>query len=88
MVATEKKRNLDALYIINSIITILLLFGFGHLPAPDPITPMGMQILGVFLGLLWGWTTVDMIWPSILGLIALWFYRIWDSYFCHDGRFW
>ena len=73
MVATEKKRNLDALYIINSIITILLLFGFGHLPAPDPITPIGMQILGVFLGLLWGWTTVDMIWPSILGLIALGF---------------
>ncbi len=58
-------------YYINSVITIVIMFGFGHLPAPAPITPLGMQILGIFLALLFGWTFVDQVWPSILGFIAL-----------------
>ena len=58
-------------YYINSVITIVIMFGFGQLPAPAPITPLGMQILGIFLALLFGWTFVDQVWPSILGFIAL-----------------
>lgn len=58
-------------YFIHSAITFILSFGFGYLPAPEPITHMGMQIIGVFLGMLYGWCTVDLLWPSILGLVAL-----------------
>lgn len=57
---------------IHVIIAFVLTFGFGLLPAPEPITHMGMQIMGVFFGMLWGWCfTDDMIWPSLLGIVAL-----------------
>ncbi len=58
-------------YYINAFITIAIMFGFGYLPPIAPITPLGMKILGIFLALLYGWTFVDQIWPSILGMIAL-----------------
>ncbi len=66
---TLRKKSIT--YYINAVITIVIMFGFGHLPAPAPITPLGMQILGIFLALLFGWTFVDQVWPSILGFIAL-----------------
>ena len=57
---------------IHVIIAFVLTFGFGYIPAPEPITHMGMQIMGVFFGMLWGWCFVgDMIWPSLLGIVAL-----------------
>lgn len=67
----QRQRNKDTVYYINSVITIIIMFGFGMLPPFDPITPLGMKILGIFLGLLYGWTFVDQVWPSILGMIAL-----------------
>ena len=30
-----------------------------------------MKVLGVFLGLIYGWCFVEMLWPSILGLVML-----------------
>ena len=47
------------------------MFGFGYLPPIGAITETGMQIVGIFLGLIWLWSTVEVIWPSILGIIAL-----------------
>lgn len=58
-------------YYIHSLITIVIMFGFGYLPPLDPITPLGMRILGIFISLLYGWTFVNLVWSSILGMIAL-----------------
>ena len=58
-------------YWIHIMITILWMFAFGHLSAPEPITPYGMQILGIFIGLVWGWSFCDLAWPSILSMVAL-----------------
>lgn len=58
-------------YYVNSFITVVLMLGVGFLPAPDPITPMGMQIVGIFLGAIYGWSTIGAIWPSILTLVLL-----------------
>ena len=55
----------------NSAIAIIVMIGFGYLPVLDPITPLGMKILGIFLGCIYGWLTVDVFWPSILGLVLL-----------------
>lgn len=55
----------------HSAIVFAWMFLFGLLPAPAPITHLGMQVLGIFIGMLWGWVFVDMVWPSILGMIAL-----------------
>ena len=67
---TVKSRK-NLMYYINSAVTILIMFGFGYLPALEPITPLGMKVLGIFIALLYGWTFVDQVWPSILGMIAL-----------------
>ena len=56
---------------INSAIGLILMFGIGLLPPVEPLTKAGMQIGGVFIGLLYLWTFVDILWPSLLGLSAL-----------------
>lgn len=53
------------------VITIALMFGFGHLPPIGTLEPLGMEVLGIFLGLLVGWLSVGFIWPSLLAIIAL-----------------
>ena len=58
------------IYIFHCVIFFLLTFGFGYLPAIEPITPLGMKTLGIFLGLLYGWSFVDMFWTSLIGLLA------------------
>lgn len=62
---------LNMIYYLKCFIGIALMFGFGYLPPIGAITETGMQIVGIFLGLIWLWSTVEVIWPSILGIIAL-----------------
>lgn len=72
--STVAKRRLswkkDKVYYINSIIVIAFMFGFGYLPPVLGLTQLGMHALGIFIGMLWGWTAVDLLWPSLLGMIA------------------
>ena len=58
-------------YYGHSLICLALMFGVGFLPAIGGITALGMKVLGVFLGLLYGWIFVGFIWPSLVGMIAL-----------------
>lgn len=60
-------------YFLHSAISILLMVLVRFLPPFDAMTPMGMTILGIFAGALYGWITCDMIWPSILALTMLGF---------------
>lgn len=61
----------NKLYYINSVITLIFLFGGKFFPLLPGISELGMQALSIFVGLLWGWCTCGMIWPSILGLVAI-----------------
>lgn len=63
--------NKDLWYYVASAIGILITFGFGYLPPIDPITPMGMKVLGIFLGMIFLWSFVSILWPSLLGIVAL-----------------
>ncbi|MCD8362076.1 MAG: hypothetical protein LUC98_03775 [Lachnospiraceae bacterium] len=60
-------------YYINSLIVLALMLFFRFIPPFGAMTEMGMWILGIFLGALWGWIGCDMIWPSILALVMLGF---------------
>ena len=58
-------------YYLHSVITILLMFGMKFVPPIEGITDTGMGVLGVFLGAIYGWCFVELVWPSIVALIAL-----------------
>ena len=60
-------------YYLNSAIVVLLMALFRFIPPIGSMTPLGMTILGIFLGALWGWITCDMVWPSVLALVMLGF---------------
>lgn len=59
------------MYYIHSIIGTAIMFLFGFLPAFDPVTPLGMKFLGIFIGLIYLWSTVDMGWPIFMSFAAL-----------------
>lgn len=59
---SKKKKNLFYWHIA---ITAVIIFGFGFLPPIEPITPLGMRVVGIFIGAVYGWTTVNMLWPSV-----------------------
>lgn len=46
---------------------------FGLIPPPAPITPVGMSMLGIMLGLIYLWTFVDMVWPSFAAVVMFGF---------------
>lgn len=67
--STTKSKNIA--WYIHTVIVLFLMFGFGYIVPPiGSITQMGMHVLGVFLGLLWGWIAIEILWPSVLGCIA------------------
>ncbi len=51
-------------------VSLAIIALFYVLPAPAPITPMGMRVIGVFLAVLLGWSLTNEVWPSLLGLLA------------------
>ncbi|MDO5536853.1 MAG: SLC13 family permease [Desulfovibrionaceae bacterium] len=69
--STEKKPFNSASYYIHSIICLVIMFGFGRLDPIDPLTPLGMNLCGIFLGVLYGWVFIEIVWPSLVGLLAL-----------------
>lgn len=75
---TEKRQKVD-LYWLHIVIMLTFMLGFGYIPAMEPITPTGMKILGIFIGMLYGWTTINMTVPSVLGLIFAGFTGIADN---------
>lgn len=52
-----------------AIVLALMLF-FRFIPPFGGLTPVGVTIIGIFLGLLYGYCTVGFIWPSLLALLA------------------
>jgi len=62
----SKKNN----YILHTVIYFLLTFGSGFIQT-DMLTPLGMSVVGVFVGMVYGWTFIGFIWPSMLSICAL-----------------
>lgn len=58
--------------IINWVIMLGLMFGFGFIPPfGGDITPLGMRVLGIFLGLLYGWCGMEFLPVSFIAVTAL-----------------
>lgn len=68
--ARAPRRETAAVY-LKSAVGLFLMFGFGYLPPLAPLTPMGMKVAGIFLGLVFLLCTVSIVWPSMLSVVAL-----------------
>ena len=55
---------------VHIAVNLLLMFGFGFLPTFSTVTPIGMKLLGVFLGVIYGYSTCGVIWPSLFAIVA------------------
>lgn len=60
-------------YYISLLLSALCMFYFKYLPAFGSVTQSGMCVIGIFLGLVWGWSTCGLLVPSIMGLVAFGF---------------
>ncbi len=56
---------------IHSLIMVLLMFSGWFIPEGAIITEYGVRIGMIFLGCVWGWVFVDLVWPSLLSLLFL-----------------
>lgn len=57
--------------LIHYIICALLIFGLAYVPPFGMLTPRGMAMLGVFIGAVYGWSTIGMLYPSMLALVGM-----------------
>ncbi|MBQ9021676.1 MAG: anion permease [Eggerthellaceae bacterium] len=67
--AAKQKKDLYFVHLAIGFV-VMILFAF-ILPNPEPITPIGMKVVGIFLAMVYWWSTVGALWPSILGLFLL-----------------
>lgn len=68
-IAKTKEKN--GTYYIHCLVGLMFMFGIGQLPEIGPITHVGMQVAGIFLGLIYLWSSVGLFWPSLIGVLAL-----------------
>ena len=68
--AKVAKKSYSPMQYVHIAITLLLMFGFGYLPPFSTLTPVGMKLLGLFLGVVYGYSTCEVIWPSLFAFIA------------------
>lgn len=61
---------------IHLLISLGLLIGIGQMKPIAPITQQGMQLLGIFVGTIYAWITISVVWPSILAMVVLFLYGI------------
>lgn len=47
---------------IHFLVGLAIMLVFRFIPPIEPLTAIGMQILGIFVGTLYLWTTVDVLW--------------------------
>ncbi|TWH59202.1 sodium-dependent dicarboxylate transporter 2/3/5 [Desulfitobacterium sp. LBE] len=66
----EKKGSLN-MTLIHSMIGIGFMVLFPLLDPIGPITEVGMHVLAIFVGMVYLWSAVESIWPSLLGLFLL-----------------
>ena len=66
-----KKSKGTASYALHCIIGLVILAIFWIIPPLEPITDVGMRVVGVFLMMVYLWSTIGTLWPSIVGLFFL-----------------
>ncbi len=56
---------------VHACVMLALMVVFHVIPPLGVITEVGMRLIGVFLAMLYGWTTCGMLWPSLMGMMGV-----------------
>lgn len=71
--AVETKKASPIKYVHYAVV-LFLCFIFPILSPLGALSPQGMALIGAFIGAVYGWTMIDMLWPSFAGLLSMiWF---------------
>lgn len=63
-----------SILIVHYAVVLFMCFIFPQLNPIGALTPQGMALVGGFLGAVWGWSMIDMLWPSFVALFSMaWF---------------
>lgn len=65
---TEKRIDQQGIWMA---ISLLIMISTHFMSGIGPITPLGMQVIGIFIGMIIGWSTCGMLVPSLLGILML-----------------
>ncbi len=63
--------NLNTKKVVNSLVMLAIIFGFRLITPPEGLNDNAMAVIGIFLGVLYGWLFIDMVWPSLISLVIL-----------------
>ena len=68
----EKQRlSMPAPTLLKIVICFAIMLAFWFMPAPAPLTDVGMRVIGIFIGTVLLLSTVDTVWPAILAVALL-----------------
>jgi len=66
-----QKKNLDYGYLIKLGIGLGFMLFFRYIPPMSPITPVGMQVIGIFIGTIFLIATIHPAWPAFIAAFLL-----------------
>lgn len=70
--ANQRERKREKAFLVHSLIGVGIMIFFRFLPLHLPeITPIGMEVLGIFIGTLYLWSFVDPLWGSLISIAML-----------------
>lgn len=88
MTTSIQSKNWNLRTLFWEFIVLIFMFGFRFLPSFGEMTPLGMEIAGIFIGAIIGWITIGMVFPNIAGIIALGFSSAYpDMITCFQNTF-
>ena len=61
---------IDSKKLLKGIAMLVIMLGIGMIPAPEPMTQLGMKIFGIFLGMIFGWIFIEIGSVSIIGIVV------------------
>lgn len=71
-IIVEKQRlQMPTPTLIKILVCLAIILVFWLMPAPAPLTAIGMKVIGIFIGTVVLLSTVDTVWPAILAVILL-----------------
>lgn len=64
-------KNKPSYYIHTVVMLAIIAVFYLFVPAVEPLTPLGIHVLGIFCAMLYGWLFCDVVWPSLFGMVML-----------------